>query len=98
MEPTMTAAASEPSHRLHGQELEIDVLAPTEIERAVQTFLRDGFVAVRDALDPAQLRRMQASAARVMAGAIIPGSSATRSYSVRLMRGNGEFPDPFRGD
>ena len=38
----------------------LEVLAPHEVERAVQLFERDGFVVVRDALTPAQLEFMRA--------------------------------------
>ena len=37
----------------------LEVLAPAEVERAAELFHRDGFVVVRDALDPAQLERMR---------------------------------------
>ncbi|MBA3686691.1 MAG: phytanoyl-CoA dioxygenase family protein [Planctomycetes bacterium] len=55
------------SRRLHGQRLEVELFNPDRIEQAAQTFLRDGFVAIADALDASQLRRVQAGCARVIA-------------------------------
>jgi ectoine hydroxylase-related dioxygenase (phytanoyl-CoA dioxygenase family) len=46
--------------------LEIEILNPSEIERAAKIFLRDGFVAIRDAIVGEQLRRIQAAATRVI--------------------------------
>ncbi len=78
-----TAAASQPTYQPHGQKLEIELVDPTDLERAVRTFLRDGFVAIRDGLDPGQLRRMQAGAARVIAEQItaIPVDQANRGHA-----------------
>lgn len=48
----------------------LEIVAPEEIERAVQLFYRDGFVVVRDALTPAQLDFLRAGVAREV-GAIL---------------------------
>jgi hypothetical protein len=45
----------------------LEVVGPDEIERATRIFHRDGFVAVRDVLDPVQLQRMKAATDRVVA-------------------------------
>ena len=44
----------------------LELLAPTEVERAVELFHRDGFVVVRDVLGPDQLERMRAAADRAL--------------------------------
>ena len=44
----------------------LEVCSPEEIERAAMLFHRDGFVAVRDALDPDQLNRLREGAASVI--------------------------------
>ena len=44
----------------------LEILAPTEVERAVELFYRDGFVVVRDVLGPDQLERMRAAADRAL--------------------------------
>lgn len=46
--------------------LQLDLLPATEVDRAATIFHRDGFVAIRDALTPAQLKFAQAGAARVI--------------------------------
>ncbi|MEM7288656.1 MAG: hypothetical protein AAF480_20100, partial [Actinomycetota bacterium] len=45
----------------------LEVVAPGEVDRAATLFHRDGFVAVRDALEPAQLERLRAAADEVVA-------------------------------
>src|SRR5436190_24169613 len=42
----------------------LEILDPSEVDRAAALFHRDGFVVVRDALDPGQLARMQAATER----------------------------------
>jgi ectoine hydroxylase-related dioxygenase (phytanoyl-CoA dioxygenase family) len=44
----------------------LEILSPSEVERAVTVFHRDGFVVVRDALDPDQLARMKAATERAL--------------------------------
>jgi hypothetical protein len=46
--------------------LGLEVVAPTDVIRAAELFHRDGFVAVRDAIPPDQLARLQAAAADVI--------------------------------
>jgi len=46
--------------------LQIEVLAPNEIEKAAQIFHRDGFVAIKDALSPEQLKFAQDGANRII--------------------------------
>ena len=45
----------------------LDVVRPDEVERATEIFLRDGFVAVADALDIDQLQRLRTAADEVIA-------------------------------
>jgi ectoine hydroxylase-related dioxygenase (phytanoyl-CoA dioxygenase family) len=44
----------------------LEVLDPTEVERAAELFHRDGFVVVRDALGPEQLDRMRRATERAL--------------------------------
>ena len=44
----------------------LEVLTPDEVERAALLLHRDGFVVVRDALDPDQLQRMKAATDRAL--------------------------------
>lgn len=44
----------------------LEVLGPDEIERAIRIFYRDGFVVVRDVLDPQQLATMRSGCDRVV--------------------------------
>ena len=62
---------------------DIELLEPTEIERAAAGFHRDGFVAVNNALTPAQLRYAQAGTRRVIAEQMedIPLENANRGYA-----------------
>ena len=46
--------------------LQIEILSPTEIEKAAQIFHRDGFVAIKDALTPEQLKFAQDGAYRII--------------------------------
>ena len=45
----------------------LEVVEPHEVERAARLFHRDGFVVVRDALDPAQTARLRAATDRQLA-------------------------------
>jgi hypothetical protein len=52
----------------------LEIVAPDEIERAKRIFQRDGFVVVRDLLDPDMLATMREASARVLAKILeIPG-------------------------
>ncbi len=44
----------------------LQIVEPTEVERAAELFHRDGFVVVRDALDPQQLQRMRRATERAL--------------------------------
>lgn len=44
----------------------VEIVSPHEVERATRLFFRDGFVVVRDLLDPAQLARFRDASARVL--------------------------------
>jgi hypothetical protein len=44
----------------------LEVVTPDEVDRATSLFHRDGFVAVRDAIEPEQLARLRAAAAEVV--------------------------------
>lgn len=63
--------------------LDIERLAPIEVERAASIFHRDGFVAIGNALTPEQLTYAQSGAARVIAQqmAEIPLEKANRGYA-----------------
>ena len=55
---------------LHG----LEIVGPDEVERAKRIFLRDGFVVVRDLLDPDALATMREASARVLRQILeIPG-------------------------
>ena len=45
---------------------DLELVEPADVDRAVELFDRDGFVVVRDALDPALLQRMRAAVDRVV--------------------------------
>ena len=45
---------------------DLELVEPVDIDRAVELFDRDGFVVVRDALDPALLERMRTAVDRVV--------------------------------
>ena len=45
---------------------ELEVVSPDDVERAALLFQRDGFVAVRDAIPPAQLERLRLAAAEAI--------------------------------
>lgn len=45
----------------------LELVAPSDVKRAAELFHRDGFVAVRDVLDPARLKRMRDAAHRAVA-------------------------------
>ena len=47
--------------------LNVEILSPDQIEKAATIFHRDGFVAIENALTPAQLQTAQAGAQRVIA-------------------------------
>jgi Phytanoyl-CoA dioxygenase (PhyH) len=52
----------------------LEIVGPEEIERARRIFFRDGFVVVRDLLDPAMLATMREASARVLGQILdIPG-------------------------
>ncbi len=46
--------------------LQVEILSPSETEKAARVFHRDGFVAVKDALTPEQLKFAQNGAHRVI--------------------------------
>jgi len=57
----------------------LEIVAPDEIERAKRIFLRDGFVVVRDLLDPDALATMREASARVLAQILeIPGADGRK--------------------
>jgi hypothetical protein len=52
----------------------LEIVAPDEVARAARIFFRDGFVVVRDALDPERLARFREASARVLRQILeIPG-------------------------
>ena len=63
--------------------LDVELLDPSDPEKAATLFHRDGFVAVRDALTPEQLASAQTGADRVIAEqmAAIPPEKANRGYA-----------------
>jgi hypothetical protein len=57
----------------------VEIVAPHEVERAARIFARDGFVVVRDLLDPAQLATWRDASARVLKQILeIPGQGARK--------------------
>lgn len=44
----------------------LEIVSPTEVERAAELFHRDGFVVVADAIEPKQLKRIRAAADRAI--------------------------------
>ena len=58
----------------------LEVLDPSEVDRAVRIFNRDGFVVVRDALDADQLARLRAASDEAMQSiiALDPDRSGNR--------------------
>ena len=66
--------------RAHNGLRGLEIVGPDEVERAKRIFLRDGFVVVRDLLDPDILATMRDASARVLAQLLeIPGV-AGRKY------------------
>src|SRR5579885_530810 len=64
----------------------LEIVAPDEIERARRIFFRDGFVVVRDLLDPQQLASFRAASARVPQQSLdIPGFGG-RKYITETAR------------
>jgi ectoine hydroxylase-related dioxygenase (phytanoyl-CoA dioxygenase family) len=63
--------------------LEIEIVHPTEVERAAALFHREGLVVVREAVTPEQLTLAQAGARRVIAEqmATIPLEKANRGFA-----------------
>ena len=60
--------------RAHNGLRGLEIVGPDEVERAKRIFLRDGFVVVRDLLDPDILATMRDASARVLAQLLeIPG-------------------------
>src|SRR5580693_6535553 len=52
----------------------VEILEPHEVERAARVFFRDGFVVVRDLLDPARLEAFRAASAATLKQILeIPG-------------------------
>lgn len=52
----------------------LDILEPHEIDRAAKVFFRDGFVVVRNLLDPERLQRFREGSARVLSQILeVPG-------------------------
>ena len=52
----------------------VEILEPHEVERAARIFFRDGFVVVRDLLDPARLETFREASARTLRKLLeIPG-------------------------
>lgn len=63
--------------------LDIEVLSPDEIDKAAETFHRDGFVVVKDSLTPEQLEYAREGVYRVIAEqkAETPFEEANRGYA-----------------
>lgn len=63
--------------------LELEIVSPSDIERAAALFHRDGFVAVKDALTPDQLAFARSGAHRVVKEqtSAIPLNDANRGYA-----------------
>lgn len=75
--------------------LQVELVAPTAIEKAATIFHRDGFVVIRDALTPAQLKFAQAGARRVIAQqtAAIALEKANRGFARYSLGSQIEHPE-----
>jgi hypothetical protein len=58
----------------------IEIVSPHEVQRAARIFFRDGFVVVRDLLDPEQLLRFREGSARVLRDILAVPGTAGRKY------------------
>ncbi len=57
----------------------VEILEPHEVERAARIFFRDGFVVVRDLLDPERLERFREASARTLKQILeIPGAGGRK--------------------
>ena len=57
----------------------VEIVEPHEVERAARIFFRDGFVVVRDLLDPARLDRFREASARTLKQILeIPGADGRK--------------------
>jgi hypothetical protein len=64
----------------------LEIVEPHEVERARRIFFRDGFVVVRDLLDPERLEQFRAASARILRQILeIPGTGG-RKYITETMR------------
>mmetsp|Transcript_135658 Transcript_135658/g.421469 ORF Transcript_135658/g.421469 Transcript_135658/m.421469 type:complete len:399 (+) Transcript_135658:77-1273(+) len=58
----------------------LEICRPDEVERAARIFHRDGFVVVRDLLNPEQLERMRRASARVLRELLEPAAPGGRKH------------------
>ncbi len=64
----------------------LEIVEPHEVERARRIFFRDGFVVVRDLLDPVRLEQFREASARILRQILeIPGQGG-RKYITETMR------------
>ncbi len=72
--------------RLHNGMPGLEIVEPHEIERATRIFFRDGFVVVRDLLDPETLQTLRAASAHILGQILdIPGVGG-RKYITETAR------------
>lgn len=65
--------------RAHNGIQGLEILGPHEVERAARIFFRDGFVVVRDLLDPENLERFREGSARMLKKLLeIPGEGGRK--------------------
>ena len=66
--------------RAHNGIRGLEICAPAEVDRAARIFRRDGFVVVRDLLDPERLETFRAACARVLRDILTPAGRDGRKY------------------
>jgi hypothetical protein len=72
--------------REHNGLKQLEIVSPHEVERAARIFFRDGFVVVRELLDPQQLARFREGSARVLRDILcLPGRDG-RKYITETNR------------
>lgn len=72
--------------REHNGIVGLEICAPDEVERAARIFRRDGFVVVRDLLDPQQLDGFRQASARVLRQILENVGSGGRKYITESFR------------
>ncbi len=72
--------------RAHNGIYGLEIVAPEEVARAARIFHRDGFVVVRDVLDPQQVQRMHRACDRVLGDILATPGRQGRRYMTETNR------------